>query len=70
MWERQSLHVFSYKYVVVDVLKTHQYKIVINKNPAVAVLKKSKLTRLAIRQKSKQIEHRPKSSSNSTNILN
>lgn len=41
MWERQGLYAFSYKYVFVDVLKTHQYEIVINKNPAAAVLKKA-----------------------------
>ena len=51
----------SYRYVFVDVHKTHQYEIVINKNSAVAGLKKSNLIKLTIRRKPKQIiEHRPK----------
>lgn len=47
---KQGLYALSYVCAFVAVFQAHQYEIIINKYLTVAVLKKSKLTRLAIKQ--------------------
>lgn len=46
---KQGLYALSYVCAFVAVFQAHQYEIIINKYLTVAVLKKSKLTRLAIK---------------------
>lgn len=67
-----SLYAFSCVYVFVDILKTPQYEIVMNKNPAVEALKKKKkqANKISNKTKPKQIQCRSISSFNLTNILN
>lgn len=60
---KQGLYALSYVCAFVAVFQAHQYEIIINKYLTFAVLKKSKLTRLAIKQiqkKKQRKKHRKK----------
>lgn len=67
---KQGLYALSYVCAFVAVFQAHQYEIIINKYLTVAVLKKSKLTRLAIKQIQKKTKKKTqKKSSHSISLL-